>query len=289
MNGKYREFMQRQQMNNQPENEGNADETMRQFFGNSPDNEQFYANQPKAKKDINVENIPVPLKEGMTKKGFIAFGIILLIESIFLVGYFKVFDFLGGTILAILSFLLAWKVKYKYTVYSNYFFYNLTVTLKGVLNHYRTTATLLEASEKIFIYSIGIMAFQHFLLSWFSLTSILYSVGYYGMLLGIVLNLSKRKTALIYKGLFLYSILLLLMSIQNAFGGFHYVNFHTVISLFLFWYLAGLFQSLKISEFHTDENSEKTKGTEETASEEMEDIILDEADNETDNTKDELI
>lgn len=255
MNSKYREFMQKQNMNSPVNQKNQSDESMRQLFGDSPDNQQFTHTPTFKKKNFNVENIPIPNKEGMIKKGYIAFGVILIIEALFLLTVgFKMLDFLGGTIMAVLSFLLAWKVKYRYNSESNYFFYNFTVTLKGVLNHYRTTSILLDASEKILIYSIGLMAVQHFLLSWFSLTSILYSVGYYGVFLGIILNLAKRKTELIYKGLFLYSLLFLLMSLQNAFGGLHYVNYHTVLTLFLFWYLAGLFQSLKISEFHIDES-----------------------------------
>ncbi|PLS19465.1 hypothetical protein CVD28_03345 [Bacillus sp. M6-12] len=256
MNSKYREFMQRQQMGNRSEGTDSGEESMRQMFGDSPDNQKFILQQPKKKKDRNVEDIPIPVKEGMIKKGYIIFGIILIIESIFLAGLYEFMSFIGGAIMAVLSFLFAWKVKYRYTKESNFYFYNLSVTLKGVLNHYRATAILFEQSEKIFIYSIALMAIQHFLLSWFSITSVLYSIGYYGMLLGIVLNLAKKKTTLLYKGLFLYSIFLLLMTVQNAFGGFHYVNYHTVISLFIFWYLAGLFQSLKIAEAHIDERDE---------------------------------
>lgn len=239
--------------------ERHGDDSMRQIYGNSPDNNKYTENHSVKKKERNIENIPIPVKEGMTKKGYVAIGVMLIVEAIFLLSGFKVMDFIGGTILAGLSFVLAWKVNYKYTQQSNYLFHYFTVTLNGVLKHYRTTSILYDASEKIFIYSIGIMAVQHFLLSWLSLTSILYSIGYYGMFLGIILNLAKRKTQFLYKGLFLYSLLLLLMTIQNAFGGYHYVNYHTVISILLFWYLAGLFQSLKISEIqinNTDEDED---------------------------------
>jgi hypothetical protein len=256
MNSKYREFMQKQQMGNSTGHIDSGEESMRQLFGDSPDNHKFSSKKPKKKKNRNIEDIPVPIKEGMIKKGFIVFGVILLIEAIFLVGLMKVTAFIGGAIMAILSFLLARKVKYKYTSETNHFFHHFTITLKGVLNHYRTTSILLDGAEKIFIYSVGIMAVQHFLLSWIPLSSILYSVGYYGMFLGIILNLAKRKTQLLYKGLFLYSIVLLLMTMQNAFGGLHYMNYHTILSLFLFWYLAGLFQSLKIAEVHIDSSDE---------------------------------
>lgn len=258
MNSKYREFMQRQQVGSFSDDGNQGDDSMRQLFGNSPDNQQFTPPEPPKKNNRNVEDIPIPIKEGMIKKGYIAFGVILLIQAVFLLTLPKasIFGFLGGTIMAGLSFLLAWKVKYRYTSESDYFFQHLTITLKGVLNHYRTTSILLEASEKIFIYSIGIMAVQHFLLFWIPLSTILYSIGYFGMFLGILLNFAKRKTALVYKGLFLYSIVLVLMTIQNAFGSFHYVNYHTVISLFLFWYLAGLFQSLKIAGVHIDDSDE---------------------------------
>lgn len=250
MNSNYREFMQRQKMNGLDKTR--EDDVARQVFGDAPDMKHLHSNTPKKRKEIDVENIPIPVNEGMIKKGYIAIGIILLIEAIFLLINSEVMSFIGGTFLAVFSFLLAWKVKYRYTKESNFFFYHLTVTLKGVLNHHRTTSILLEGSEKIFIYSIGVMAVQYILLSWFSLSSVLYSFGYYVMFLGIVLNFAKRKTELLYKGLSLYCGLLLLMTLLNTFGSYHYVNYHTVITILIFWYLAGLFQTMKISEVHID-------------------------------------
>lgn len=254
MNSKYREFMQRQQMGGQVSN-STGDESMRQLFGDAPDNEKFTPNkkEPSNKKERNLEDLPIPVRGGTVKKGFIAFGVILLVEALFLLNGMNVFGFIGGTLMAVLSFLLAWKVQYRYTRESNFYFYHLTVTLRGVLSHYRATSILYEASEKIFLYSIGLMAVQHFLLSWFSLTSILYTVGYYGMFLGIILNLAKRKTLLLSKGLFLYSILLSVMTVQNTFGSLHYVNYHTVLSMLLFWYLMGLFLTIQVTELHIDE------------------------------------
>ena len=254
MNSKYREFMQRQQMGGQTNNNA-GDESMRQLFGDAPDNEKFTPkkNEPSNKKERNLEDLPIPVGSGTVKKGFIAFGVLLLVEALFLLNGMNMFGFIGGTLMAVLSFLLAWKVQYRYTRESNFYFYHFTVTLRGVLSHYRATSILYEASEKIFLYSIGLMAVQHFLLSWFSLTSILYTVGYYGMFLGIILNLAKRKTLLLSKGLFLYTILLAVMTAQNTFGSLHYLNYHTVLSMFLFWYLMGLFLTIQVTELHIDE------------------------------------
>lgn len=253
MSSNYRDFMQRQ-MGGNDNRDDEATESMRQMFGNTPDNNKFTETpQQTDKKEFNPEDIPIPVKEGLFRKGFIVFGILLLVQSLFLLSGLNIFGFVGGAIMAVVSFLLAWKVKYRYTNDSNFYFYHLTVTLNGVLNHFRTTSILYEVAEKIFIYSVALMAIQHFLLSWFSLTSILYSIGYYGMLFGIILVFAKRKTTLLAKGLILYSIVLSLMTLQNAFGSFHYVNYHTVLSLFLFWYLAGLFHSMSITD-----NSEDT-------------------------------
>lgn len=253
MNSKYREFMQRQQMGGQLEDQ-TGDDSMRQLFGDSPENEKFTPNtiQTSYKKERNLDDLPVPVGSGTGRKGFITFGVILLVEALFLLNGMNVFGFIGGTLMAVLSFLLAWKVQYRYTRESNFYFYHFTVTMRGLLSHYRATSILYEASEKIFLYSIGLMTVQHFLLSWFSLTSMLYTVGYYGMFLGIILNLAKRKTLLVSKGLFLYSVLLAVMTVQNTFGSLHYLNYHTVLSMFLFWYLMGLFLSVQITEVGID-------------------------------------
>lgn len=253
MNSKYREFMQRQQMGGHHEDNGN-DDSMRQLFGDVPGQETFVQKkvEPINNKEKDLEELPIPVGIGAVRKGFVAFGVILLVEALFLLNGMNVFGFIGGTLMAVLSFLLAWKVQYRYTWESNFYFYHLTVTLRGVLSHYRVTSILYEASEKIFLYSVGLMAGQHFLLSWFSLTSILYTVGYYGFFLGIILNLAKRKTLLVSKGLFLYSILLAVMTLQNTFGSMHYLNYHTALSMLLFWYLMGLFFSIQVTELHAD-------------------------------------
>lgn len=248
--------MQRQQMGGHL-TDSPEDESMRQLFGNSPDNKKFTVQKkPTTQKERNLEDLPIPFKAGTVKKGFIAFGVLLIVEALFLLNGMNVVGFLGGTLMAVFSFLLVWKVHYRYTRESNFYFYHFTVTLRGILNHFRTTSILYEASEKIFLYSIGVMAIQHFLLSWFSLTSILYTVGYYGMFLGIILNLAKRKTLLVSKGLFLYSILLAVMTVQNTFGSLHYMNYHTTISMLLFLFLSGLFQTIQIEELNIEESTD---------------------------------
>jgi hypothetical protein len=239
-------------------NEPDEDEIMMPIF--TPNSQPTVPNTPISfKPKIDVENLPIPLGKGVIKTGFIVFGVLMLVESIFFLLSFNLSDFLGGLLLAVFSFLLAGKVHYRYTEETNFYFYNFSVTLKGLLNHYRTTSVLMEGSEKILIYSVLLMTIQHFLLSWFSLTSVLYTIGYYGVFLGILLNLVKRKTMLIYKGLFLYAILLFLMNIQNGFGSFHYINYHTALSFCFFWYFAGFFQSVKITNVHIDKDESSQK------------------------------
>ncbi|WCK57520.1 hypothetical protein PP175_25990 (plasmid) [Aneurinibacillus sp. Ricciae_BoGa-3] len=231
-----------------------ADEAMRQLFGHEEEKPTISFTPKK----MNIENLPITMKDGIEKKGFIAIGIVLLVTAIFLMGEFRFLPFLGGTAMAVLSFVLAWKVKYRYTAITNFYFSNFTVTLKGLLEHYRTTSILMEGSEKIMIYSVALMAVQHFFLSWFSLTSLLYSLGYYGFFLGIILNLAKRKTMLIYKGLFLNCLLQVLFVLQNGFGGSD-INYYTVSSLLLFWYLACFFKYIRITDVKRDENNEEDK------------------------------
>jgi hypothetical protein len=251
----YEEFLQKQR-EQQKNEEIDADEAMRQMFGQTTDDKLTINNNDKKYTTFNVENIPVPIGEGVIKKGFITFGVLLIIQAAFLLNGGKILDFIGGSLLAGLSFLLAWKVHYKYTDVTNFYFSNFTVTLKGLLLHYRATSIFMEQSEKILLYSVGMMAVQHFFLSWLPPTSVLYAIGYYGFLLGIILNLAKRKTELIYKGLFLYSLFQVLLTIGNAFGKFQYMNYFTVLSLFLFWYLAGFFKSLYITNVDIDKEKE---------------------------------
>mgnify|MGYP001209327616 CR=1 FL=1 len=251
MNSRFRELMHKQANHNSL----GDDDSVIEFFGGSSEFSNSEPNQKK-KEPFHPEKILLAVKGEMIPKSFILVGVLLIMESIIMMVYMHFMGFLGAVLLSLFSFLLARKVRYKYTDETNFYFYNFTVTLKGVLEHYRTTSILMEVSEKLFLYSIFLMTIQHFLLSWFSLTSILYSVGYYGMLLGIILNLAKRETKLIANGLFFYSIMLALMTIQNALFS-HYINYHTIISLFLFLYLTGFFHSLNIERVHID-NKEKT-------------------------------
>lgn len=163
---------------------------------------------------------------------------------------------IGALLLIAITIFVMRKVPFSYSVETNFYLANVTNTLKAMFHHFRITAKIIPYAHTVLYCSVLVMVVETFILRWFllsSLSGLIYSVGFYGMWLGVVLLFAKRSTVEAYRGLLLaygYHILVILMNGLSI----HVVNVFTVLSAILIWTLAGWMKQCVIEDIKTAEN-----------------------------------
>lgn len=142
------------------------------------------------------------------------------------------------------------KITFSYNATVNYYLANVTVTLKAMLRNFSLTNKLVPHAEKVLIFSVLSLIIEHFLLRWFlfaPISSAIYTVGFYGMWVGIVLCFATRETAKAYRGLTLaYLYYIITIFFNGLFIGDIYI--FTVVSSFIIWTIAGWMKNFVIED-----------------------------------------
>ncbi|MFF2531325.1 hypothetical protein ACFVS2_20695 [Brevibacillus sp. NPDC058079] len=214
------------------------DQPMYQYFAKDPLHEQ--ASQANVAQEISETVIQALNATKLEKSGYwIMLGILSVLLIPFIINV-NVVGTVSCLILIGLTILVIRKVTFSYDVTTNFYLANATLTLKALFRYFSLTTKLLPYSDKILNVSVSMMMVEHFLLRWFlfaPVSSLIYTIGFYGMWTGILLCFAKRETIKAYRGLVLAYVYHLIVILLNGFYNNDLYIF-TVISALILWTIA---------------------------------------------------
>ncbi|WPS85301.1 hypothetical protein SMD22_01350 (plasmid) [Brevibacillus halotolerans] len=215
------------------------DQPMYQYFAQHTSTQQ--TPQVNVTHDISERVIKTLDDTRLQKAGY---WIMVLVLTALLIPFFikmNVAGIISATMMIALTILSVKKVTCSYDSNTNFYLANATLTLKAMFRYFSVTAKLLPYSDKILKSSVIVMMMEHFVLRWFlfvPLSGLIYTIGFYGMWLGVLLCFAKRETTTIYRGLMLaYVYHLIAILLNGVFNNDLYI--FTVISALILWTIAG--------------------------------------------------
>lgn len=204
--------------------------SMDQFFGPEskyrprPNQENRIIEKPKVTFSIGdfFEKIAQPFLGG--KRIFWLFILVLVMGIIGSLYHFPmslfIKSFIGVAVLGVMSFFLIRVTKeVPYTPELEHYVGNASVTLKALFMQFSFTRHLIPHAESLFLWGIIAVITERLFLSWFflsSLSSILYGLGFFAMVVGTILCFANRETDIIAEGLTVYCVGMALVMIWNA-------------------------------------------------------------------------
>lgn len=215
------------------------DQPMYQYFGQDHSTQQ--TSQVNITQEV-TETIVKALDDSRLEKA--GYWVMVGVLSVLLIPFVIKMNLsatVGSIMLIALTIFAVRKITFSYDSDTNFYLANATITLKAMLRHFSITAKLLPHSDMILKISVIAMMVEHFLLRWFlfaPLSSLIYTISFYGMWMGVVLCFAKRETAKAYRGLvlaYIYHVIAILLS--GFFNNDLYI--FTVISALLIWTMAG--------------------------------------------------
>lgn len=186
----------------------------------------------------------------MNKVGFVVLAVVLLVTSGYLALNGNYVDAIGGFLFVVLNVILLMKVKVHHSEDSNYYLANATTTLRAMFRHYKLSKKIMDNYVPIMSWSIVLMIVEHLILRWFlfsPLSSTLYSLGFYGLGIGVVMAFSQRDTKSAHRALtfafayFVFSILFTAFFNQELY-------YFTIITAMLIWLISGWLKNCAIKD-----------------------------------------
>jgi hypothetical protein len=210
-----------QRFNQQNKHHQNNDE-IEQYFGNGNIFEQQKLsggskvvakpiNKPKKEPFSMLSQIDqVPIEKG---RGFLAFFILMVIMLVWLLFYMSWGSLFNTILLGIIAF-LGWKrLSFQMPDEFHYYLSNANVTWKAFLHQIPLTNALMDYSRHILLWSILAISVESILLDLFlpsSMTSLIHSISFFGILIGLTLCFGNRQYAFMNQALTLYGWMLML-------------------------------------------------------------------------------
>lgn len=245
------------------ENKEEELDSMKQYFG--PDS--IYGNLPKPKASLIYEKTKEPeeekpfwletlfsLPELIRFKGKGGFFVLIgtLVLMLFLSFFqFNVFHIIGVMLLIGLTMVCLMKTKYKeYNEQRNHYVLNATLTLKALFKNLPFFSSLIKNAKQVLLISVFVYGIQQLLLQWFllySVSSIIYSLCFFGMIVGTMLLFALRDTKIIYLGLAMYCLITLFSSFFY-FILFNHILYFNIISYLFAWMLASHLEKWEIQD-----------------------------------------
>lgn len=233
----------REQVN--PSSNRSQDDPMYQYFGDNSSNKENEQKGTDATIELAGQVIQKIDNSRLEKAGYWILIVVLVVLAIaFLIegmwsGMWS--NVTGSVLLIAVTIFVMRKVRFAYSLETNFYLANATNTLKAMFHHFKLTAKIIPYAHTVLFCSVFTMMLETFILRWFlfsPLSGLIYTIGFYGMWIGVILLFAKRATKEAYRGLLLAYVYYILVILLNGLT-LHMVNIFTVLSALLVWTLAG--------------------------------------------------
>ncbi|WCF11489.1 hypothetical protein NDS46_31525 (plasmid) [Paenibacillus thiaminolyticus] len=233
------------------QHECSDDNPMEQFFGDTSASELKVQNNRIIEIEEVVDRATNIIDQAKVERA--GFGILIGVLAILILLFILKKNFvgsIGASMLIIFVFLIMRRVKYFFNVELNHYALNLSLAFQAMFHRYSATKKLLHNAIPIMAWSIVFLVTEHFILRWFlfkPLSSLIYTLGFYGLWIGVVMAFANSQSKEAYRGLlFAYTFYVIALFFSAIYyNDLYYFN---VITALLIWLLAGWIKNCNLTD-----------------------------------------